>query len=69
MVKKCLCKETGKTYAAKIIKKSRTNTQGRSGREQLLLEIDILNTSNHPKLVRLYDVFETRTEMQLILEL
>ena len=69
MVKKCVNKETGKHFAAKIIKKSRTNTQGRSGREQLLLEIDILNKSNHPKLVRLYDVFETRTEMQLILEL
>ncbi|XP_057294270.1 death-associated protein kinase related-like [Hydractinia symbiolongicarpus] len=68
VVKKCTCKKTGKHYAAKVIKKSRTNSHGRSGREQLLLEIDILNQSNHPKMVRLYNVFETRTEMQLILE-
>lgn len=68
VVKKCVCKKTGKSYAAKIIKKSRTNSHGRSGREQLLLEIDILNVSTHPKMVRLFDVFETRTEMQLILE-
>ena len=69
VVKKCACKKTGNTYAAKVIKKSRTNSHGRSGREQLLLEIDILNKSCHPKMVRLYDVFETRSEMQLILEL
>jgi len=69
VVKKCVCKKTGKMFAAKIIKKSRTNTQGRSGRDQLLLEIDILNQSSHPKMVRLFDVYETRTEMQLILEL
>ena len=56
---------TGDVYAAKCIRKARA---GRRGREQLLLEIDILHTSNHPKLVKLYDVFETRSEMILILE-
>ena len=40
-----------------------------AGRAQLLLEIEILHSSDHPKLVRLYDVFETRAEMILILEL
>ena len=68
-MKKCVCKKTGTIYAAKVIKKSRTGNHGRSGREQLLLEIDILHQSQHPKLVRLFDVFETRTEMQLVLEL
>ncbi|XP_002158536.2 serine/threonine-protein kinase dst1 [Hydra vulgaris] len=68
VVKKCVCKKTGTVYAAKVIKKSRSGNHGRSGREQLLLEIDILHQSQHPKLVRLFDVFETRTEMQLVLE-
>ena len=64
VVKKCVSLATGEVFAAKIIKKSR----GQTKREQLLLEIHILHTSEHPKLVRLYDVFEARREMILILE-
>ena len=69
IVKRCVHKKTKKVYAAKLVKKSRTNTHGRSGREQLLMEISVLSRSTHPKMVRLYDVFETRLELQMILEL
>ena len=65
VVKRCVKLSTGEVYAAKCIRKARA---GRRGREQLLLEIDILHNSDHPKMVKLYDVFETRTEMILILE-
>ncbi len=65
VVKRCIKISTGEVFAAKCIRKARA---GRRGREQLIMEIDILTQSNHPKLVKLYDVFETRTEMILILE-
>ena len=65
VVKRCIRKSTGEEFAAKFIRKARA---GRRGREQLVLEIDILHNSTHQKLVRLYDVFETRSEMILILE-
>ena len=69
IVKRCVHKKTRKVYAAKLVRKHRSNTHGRSGREQLLMEISVLSRSTHPKMVRLYDVFETRHEMQIILEL
>jgi len=68
IVKRCVHKKTRKVYAAKLVRKHRSNTHGRSGREQLLMEISVLSRSTHPKMVRLYDVFETRHEMQIILE-
>ncbi|XP_078062169.1 death-associated protein kinase 2-like, partial [Mustelus asterias] len=69
-VKKCYAKSTRDVFAAKFIKvrKSRTSRWGLE-REQIDREVSILSDVQHPSIIALYDVFESRTEMVLILEL
>jgi serine/threonine kinase 17 len=66
VVRKCTCLDSGRNYAAKFVRKRK---MGRSCREDILKEIHILEMSpNHPRLIRLHEVFETTAEVVLVLE-
>lgn len=70
VVKRCLEKATGKEFAAKFVRKRR---KGKDCRAEVWHEVEVLNATNfpnqHPQIITLYDVFETRSEVILILEL
>ncbi|XP_021913849.1 serine/threonine-protein kinase 17A-like isoform X2 [Zootermopsis nevadensis] len=66
-VRKCTHKETGVEYAAKFIRKRRRATDQRKG---ILHEVAVLKiAADSARIVRLHEVYETSTEMALILEL
>ncbi|XP_012987160.1 death-associated protein kinase 2 isoform X2 [Esox lucius] len=70
IVKRCREKSTGLDYAAKFIKKRQSRASKRGvKREDIEREVDILQQLSHPNIVQLHDVFETRTDVVLILEL
>ena len=71
VVKRCRDKATGMDYAAKYVLKRRPNSSSRKGllREKILKEVEILSDMNHSNIISLHEVFETTTEMILILEL
>lgn len=70
VVKRCREKATGKEFAAKFVRKRR---KGKDCRAEVWHEVEVLNATNfphqHPQIITLYDVFETRSEVILILEL
>lgn len=67
VVRKCTHKDGSKNYAAKFVRKRK---MGRSCHEDILKEIRILEMStNHPRMIRLHEVYETSTEVILVLEL
>lgn len=70
VVKRCREKTTGKEFAAKFVRKRR---KGKDCRAEVWHEVEVLNATNyphqHPQIITLYDVFETRSEVILILEL
>lgn len=70
VVKRCKEKATGKEFAAKFVRKRR---KGKDCRAEVWHEVEVLNATNypqqHPQIIKLYDVFETRSEVILILEL
>ncbi|GCB67749.1 serine/threonine-protein kinase 17B-like [Scyliorhinus torazame] len=66
VVKKCIEKATGKEYAAKFLKKRR---RGLDCKADILHEIAVLDeTKSNPRVVDLYEVYETTNEIILILE-
>ena len=69
-VKKVTDVKTGKDYAGKFVKKRR-NAASRRGakREDIVREINILNEMSHQNVISLHEVFESKTEVVLILEL
>ncbi|XP_045466960.1 phosphorylase b kinase gamma catalytic chain, skeletal muscle/heart isoform isoform X2 [Harmonia axyridis] len=68
-VRRCIDKETGKEYAAKIIDLSTDNTDGMS-LEATRQEISILRlVAGHPYIIELQDVFESPTFIFLVFEL
>ena len=71
VVKRCKHKESGVEYAAKFVTKRRPNSSSRKGlfREKILQEVEILSELKHENIIHLHDVFETNTELILILEL
>lgn len=71
-VRRCINKETGKEYAAKIIDVSADSESGgpTSLQEATRREIDILKeVAGHPHIIELRDVFESTTFIFLVLEL
>lgn len=65
MVKKCKLKETGDTYAMKIVNRKKMD----KGLELALKdEISILNNLNHPHIIRLFDTFATINSYYLVTE-
>ncbi|XP_029643431.1 death-associated protein kinase 1 [Octopus sinensis] len=69
VVKKCKQRETGKEYAAKYIRKRRAGGRRGASLEDIRKEVEILCELDHPNIVQLYECFETKTEVILILEL
>ena len=71
IVKRCKEKRTQKCYAAKYVIKRRPNSSSRKGlfREKILQEIEILSDLKHENIIQLHDVFETPSEIILVLEL
>lgn len=59
-------KRTGKRFAMKTINLDRIN---KSQLRELRLEVSALKLVDHPNIVRLYETFEDRTTMRLIMEL
>uniref|UniRef100_A0A672M4U1 Serine/threonine-protein kinase 17A n=1 Tax=Sinocyclocheilus grahami TaxID=75366 RepID=A0A672M4U1_SINGR len=66
VVRKCVEKSTGKTYAAKYMRKRR---KGQDCRTEILHEIGVLELAAAcPRVVNLHQVYETASEMVLLLE-
>ncbi|KAG7243525.1 hypothetical protein INR49_011081 [Caranx melampygus] len=66
VVKKCIEKATGKQYAAKFLRKRR---KGADCRMDILNEIAVLESAKaNPYVVALHEVYETATEIILVLE-
>ncbi|KAM4578285.1 death-associated protein kinase 1 [Fundulus diaphanus] len=70
VVRRCRHRRTGVEYAAKFIKKRR-NKSSRRGvtREDIEREVNILKEIQHPNIITLHEVFESKAEVILILEL
>ncbi|XP_052738710.1 phosphorylase b kinase gamma catalytic chain, skeletal muscle/heart isoform isoform X2 [Bicyclus anynana] len=72
-VRRCVEKETGREYAAKIIDLSQESTDGvdtHTMREATKQEINILRmVAGHPYIIELQDVFESETFIFLVFEL
>ena len=70
VVRKCKCKTTDNEYAGKFIRKKRSQTSRRGVlREDIEREVAILTEINHENIVQLYEVYENRLEVILVLEL
>ncbi|XP_072916017.1 death-associated protein kinase 2-like [Hemitrygon akajei] len=69
-VRKCQEKQTQKWFAAKFIRvrRSRSSPWGVE-KNEVQREVAILQEMRHPNIVAMHDVFESRTEIVLILEL
>lgn len=66
VVKKCIEKATGKEHAAKFLRKRR---KGEDCRMDILNEIAVLESAKaNPYVVALHEVYETNSEIILILE-
>lgn len=66
VVKKCMEKATGKQYAAKFLRKRR---KGEDCRMDILNEIAVLESAKaNPYVVALHEVYETNSEIVLVLE-
>ncbi|NXE84179.1 DAPK2 kinase, partial [Cochlearius cochlearius] len=70
VVKRCRQRSTGAFYAAKFVK-MRRRRGSRLGleRAQVEREVAILRQLDHPNIMRLHDLFASRAEMVLVLEL
>lgn len=69
-MRKCAAKSSGVGYAAKFIKKRRSKSSRRGvSREDIEREVNILKEIEHPNIINLYDVYENKTDVILILEL
>jgi len=63
-VKLGILKQTGKAYAIKIIDKATLQ----ENREALLTEISILKQVDHPNVINMKEIFETRKKLYLIMD-
>ncbi|XP_017885777.1 phosphorylase b kinase gamma catalytic chain, skeletal muscle/heart isoform isoform X3 [Ceratina calcarata] len=69
-VRRCIEKETGVEYAAKIIDISNENEDGHTMKDATLQEVNILRrVAGHPYIIELHDVFESSTFIFLIFEI
>lgn len=70
VVKKLHSKSSGETFAAKFIKKKRSKALKRGMTlEQFTREADVLRSIDHKGVIYLHDIFETKGEYVLVLEL
>ncbi|NWW95966.1 DAPK2 kinase, partial [Rhynochetos jubatus] len=70
VVKRCRERSSGNFYAAKCVKTRRCRGSRRGlGRAEVEREVSILRQLHHPNIMRLHDLFASRAEMVLVLEL
>ncbi|KAM6395153.1 death-associated protein kinase 2-like [Rhynochetos jubatus] len=70
VVKRCRERSSGNFYAAKFVKTRRCRGSRRGlGRAEVEREVSILRQLHHPNIMRLHDLFASRAEMVLVLEL
>uniref|UniRef100_H9GA48 Protein kinase domain-containing protein n=1 Tax=Anolis carolinensis TaxID=28377 RepID=H9GA48_ANOCA len=70
VVRRCRERETDAFFAAKSVKiRKRKGSRLGLDREQVSREVNILRQLQHPNIMRLHDVFASKAEMVLILEL
>ncbi|NXC48165.1 DAPK2 kinase, partial [Penelope pileata] len=70
VVKRCRERSSGVFYAAKLVKTRRCRGgRGGAGGAQAEREVRILRDLRHPHIMRLHDLFCSRAEMVLVLEL
>ena len=62
-VYRCQNKETGNVYACKKMNKKKIKNK-----EQFKTEIDLLRATDHPNIIKLYDIFEDNSYIYLIME-
>ena len=62
-VYRCQNKETGNVYACKKMSKKKIKNK-----EQFKTEIDLLRATDHPNIIKLYDIFEDNSYIYLIME-
>ncbi|XP_058533926.1 serine/threonine-protein kinase 17A isoform X2 [Ochotona princeps] len=66
VVRKCIQKDSGKEFAAKFMRKRR---KGQDCRMEIIHEIAVLELAqDNPRVVNLHEVYETASEMILVLE-
>ncbi|XP_070543230.1 death-associated protein kinase 1-like isoform X2 [Ptychodera flava] len=69
-VKRVTEKSSGTDYAGKFVRKKKYASSRRGAkREDIAREVDILSEMDHGNVISLHEVFETQTEVVLILEL
>jgi death-associated protein kinase len=70
VVRRCVHKETGLEYAGKFIRKKRARASRRGVLpEDIRREVDILHEIDHDNIIKLYEVYENKQEVILVLEL
>lgn len=69
IVRKARHRETDVEYAAKFIRKKRGGGRRGAKMEDIQREVNILSMIDHPNIIHLLEVYETRTEVILVLEL
>ncbi|KAL5004238.1 hypothetical protein ScPMuIL_017694 [Solemya velum] len=69
IVRRCKHRKTGIEYAAKYIKKKRSVGRKGARKEDIIKEVMILNEIDHSNVINLYEVYETKVEVILVLEL
>ena len=65
-VKRAKHRETGERFAVKVLAKRRMSEEDKAN---MITEIDILKSMDHPNIVRLIDVFEDDRHWCLVMEL
>eukprot|EP01114_Cavostelium_apophysatum_P007077 TRINITY_DN1876_c0_g1_i3.p1 TRINITY_DN1876_c0_g1~~TRINITY_DN1876_c0_g1_i3.p1 ORF type:complete len:491 (-),score=180.47 TRINITY_DN1876_c0_g1_i3:220-1692(-) len=68
-VKLCVSRDTGETYAVKIIDKKKFATNSALRKDQLADEVRVMKALQHPNVLSIIDLFETEDTLYMILEL
>jgi len=70
VVRRCRHKLTGGQFAAKSIRKRRSSSSRRGAHlDDIRREVSLLTELEHDNVVRLYEVYETKNDVTVILEL
>ena len=69
MVRKCTHRQTSEAFAAKFIRKRRGGGRKGAKMEDIVKEINVLRSIKHPNVISLHEVYDTKPEVILVLEL